>query len=45
MATLQEIEEYWSTSDIFDAIDYLDFVEDVEAHNQAVAAGKANNKG
>jgi len=34
MATLQEIEEYWSMSDVFDALDYLDFIDDVQRHEQ-----------
>jgi hypothetical protein len=40
MCTWQELETYWSMSDYLDALDYLDFKEDVEAYHHEKSKSK-----
>jgi len=40
MASLQEIETHWGLKDVFDALDYLDFVEDAQAFYEQEASKK-----
>ena len=41
MGTLRDIEEYWDLSDVLDAVDYLDFTEDLQQFEEEKAAAKA----
>jgi len=41
MGTFREIEEYWSMEDVLDAIDYLDFKDDVQAYEHEKAKAKS----
>ena len=41
MGTLKDIEEHWSMSDVYDAIDYLDLLDDAEMYEYQ----KNSNKG
>jgi len=44
MATRQELEEYWSMNDYLDAIDYLDFTEDVDAFYSKPVKAKSGER-